>query len=64
MDPLVQNIVALLLCCAAAAYVGYRCWLTFRSRKSSGCASGCSTCPSSQAADSRPKLVFIEPPKR
>ena len=45
MSELMQNVLAVCACLAAAAFVAWRAWCTLRGR-SKGCGIGCGTCPS------------------
>ncbi|HUE75011.1 MAG TPA: hypothetical protein VMP01_29355 [Pirellulaceae bacterium] len=45
MSELVQNSLAIAACLAAACFVAWRAWKAFQGR-SSGCGSGCGSCPS------------------
>ena len=51
-----QDILALVLVAAAAAYVGWRTWLAVFRRRAAGCGSGCGKC----AADSPKAVMQIE----
>jgi hypothetical protein len=55
----VQDIVALVLVAAAAAYVAWRAWLALFRRRAAACGSGCGKC----AADVPKAVVQIEPRK-
>jgi len=68
MDPVVQNVVALLLLTTAIVYLGYRAWQMATRKQASGCGGGCKACPTKSGTAShgiadRPadfKLVSIQ----
>lgn len=55
MSELVQNSLAIAACMAAACFVAWRAWKAIQGR-SSGCGSGCGSCPSPHAPPSRTLL--------
>ena len=52
-----QNIAAISLVLAAAAYIARRAWLVITNRGKAGCGTGCEKCPTAKPAA---KLVQIE----
>ncbi|MEX2027655.1 MAG: hypothetical protein WEH44_10140 [Pirellulaceae bacterium] len=57
MSDWVQNLVAIAACMAAACFVAWRAWKAFQGR-SSGCGSGCGSCPSSPAPVAKTLLAI------
>ena len=62
MSELVQNSLAIAACLAAACFVAWRAWKAFQGR-SSGCGSGCGSCPSAaQKSPEAKTLLTIDAP--
>ncbi len=64
MSELVQNSVAIAACLAAAVFIGWRAWKAVAGR-SSGCGTGCGSCPSSaksKVSPARPLLSIDSGP--
>jgi hypothetical protein len=64
MPEFMQQIVVGLMIAVAALYVGHRSWLSLRGR-STGCGSGCGSCPSNKQSDKVVvELTDFRPAKR
>jgi len=55
-----QEIAALAVVGIALIYLGRRVWRALRGESKGGCATGCSTCPAGQDADSPKPLVAAD----
>ena len=54
-----QDILALALVAVAAIYVAYRAWRVLTRKRTTGCDTGCSTCPQSDPKSTSEAKPFV-----